>query len=708
MNAAPGAAVWLDLLVILAVGGTAVVTLTAVVERCVRGSAWQRALWRACLLGLALLLLAQITGSGGGLMAWLRLAPDSQPAAATTAAMDKRIEGSQRQATALLRGAGPLTQSAPPMIHRAAADFGVSEPEFPLTDGVWWPGLFWLLGAAVWAARALGGRLLLSLLRRRCRAIRGGDLFERVQLVAARLHVNRQLSVLLAARPLGPAAFGVWRPTVMLPERFAQQFSAVQQEVILAHELAHLVARDPAWHLLADLVVAALWWHPLAWWARSRARAAAEAAADEASLVVADGPGILADCLVALGGRLAARRPGWVPMAGNGLRSSLGRRVHRLLQLPVGKWRPPGRGRSLLVELLTPVALVSAVILSSTWVRSQTFTKGDVPMKTVEQSWKRSLAGIVLCATLGVGADAVRADDPPQPDARAAGDGQQAAPEPMPDKTKAKGKTPLNKPGEGASDKADSSRSEGSGAPGAGASAQSLKLKVFRVQHVDPAVLAQAGATLLAGPGSPGTGPAGGPFGGFGGAGPSRPSGPGMPGGLGIGGGALGGTVPGGLSFTGGGLAGQLGALGGGGLAGLAGGLGTGPDGSWFGSGGETRFAGDPRSRTLIVRGPEREVQIITDLVTVFDTAPKKKAPKVKNLHVFKLKHADPDNVIQTLSQLGIQARIAPARLGPEEGEQELFLIAMGPDDQIREVRQVIEALDVESKDPAGGLGGAP
>jgi hypothetical protein len=544
----------------------------------------------------------------------------------------------------------------------------------------------------------------LTALRLRCRAIREGAVFDGVAALAPRLGLRRLPRVLQAPGAVGPAALGVWRPAVIVPARFADDFPPAQQEAVLAHELAHLTAHDPAWHLLADLVAAALWWHPLVWWARHRLRAAAEAAADEASLVVADGPGTLAACLIAVGGRLAGRRPGWVPMAGSGFRSSLGRRVQRLLRLAGRTWQPPRRGRACLVVFLTPAALVSAAVLSTSWARSP-FSKGEQPMKTVEQSWKRSLTGIVLCATLGVGAEAVRGEAPQPPAPGAVRPKKQELPKAVP--SKPAGEQPVPDPTTPGGERKASGGGPRVPEPGEREPGHPPKLKVFHLKHRDPTVVAQVAEMLLAdtsggraalgGRGfDPGQfGSRGGmPFGGFPGGRPGGGSiagfsgGPGMPRGIGgIGGGGIGG------------LGGGFGALGG-----AVGALGGGPVGDgWFGGVGDTRFAADPRSRTLIVRGPERDIQIIADLVTVLDVAPKKAAPKVKNLRVFRLKHADSDTVAAAVSQLGIQARIAPARLERGDGSDDLLVIAMGSEEQIREVSQVIEALDVPSKEQPDG-----
>src|SRR5262249_37830679 len=152
------------------------------------------------------------------------------------------------------------------------------------------------------------------------------------------------------------------------------------QEAMLAHELAHLMAHDPAWHFIAQLVTAMLWWHPVAWWALAQFRSASERAADEASLVVSDGPGALAACLVRLGARLAEWNSlGWLSMAGSGFRSGLGRRVERLLCLDGAARRPPGRLRKAIFLILGPALLVAASALSTAWARSPAASEGEIP-----------------------------------------------------------------------------------------------------------------------------------------------------------------------------------------------------------------------------------------------------------------------------------------------------------------------------------------
>ena len=169
---------------------------------------------------------------------------------------------------------------------------------------------------------------------------------------------------------------------------------------MLAHELAHLAARDPAWYWLADWLAAVLWWHPLVWWARGQLHASSEAAADEASLLLENGPDVLAECLVTLGRQLVqSPASGWLGIEGNGFRSGLGRRVQRLMRMSGQSWCPVGRMWCWLAKTVGPVALVLAVIAGTAWTLPH-----EANARDWRQSWSQSLVGLAL-ATLQQPAD---------------------------------------------------------------------------------------------------------------------------------------------------------------------------------------------------------------------------------------------------------------------------------------------------------------
>ncbi len=84
--------------------------------------------------------------------------------------------------------------------------------------------------------------------------------------------------VLVADRPCRPFCCGLWRPTIVIPASLCDDVALAD---VLRHEAAHLRQRDPWSHLLFAIALPLLFFHPLFWWARQRARMAAEVIADD-------------------------------------------------------------------------------------------------------------------------------------------------------------------------------------------------------------------------------------------------------------------------------------------------------------------------------------------------------------------------------------------------------------------------------------------
>jgi beta-lactamase regulating signal transducer with metallopeptidase domain len=280
---------------------------------------------------------------------------------------------------------------------------------------VLWLCLIWAAGATLAGARVCLAQCLCLIFQFRRRPVAEPALVERVQALAQSLGIRRPVRVMESKRLAGPVAFGLIRPTVGLPPGFTQRFDAAQQNAVLAHELAHLAAHDPFWCLLADMAAVLLWWHPGVWWLRRQLHLASEMAADEASLLVADGPRILAKCLVELGARLTRPLP-LGQLRVSGFRSHLGRRVQRLVHLEGRAWSPLPRLGAALVRILGPMAMTAIVVLCTAWAAPQALMKGD-SMKTMQQNWKRSLATIALLAAFNSPEATVAVDQPDKPPA---------------------------------------------------------------------------------------------------------------------------------------------------------------------------------------------------------------------------------------------------------------------------------------------------
>src|ERR1043166_2270896 len=197
-----------------------------------------------------------------------------------------------------------------------------------------WPAMVWAVGFAFLVLRITIAQAYGIFFRMRSVRTTDAQVIERTERIARTLHIRRAVALLTSARAVAPFTFGVWRPVIVLPQRFAETFSPEQQDAALAHELAHVAGFDSAWRCFAQFTCALLWWHPLVWLAKRELDHASEVAADETSLLLADGPNHLAECLVACAKEI--RRPAlasWLGMDGGGFRSALGKRVARLLKL---------------------------------------------------------------------------------------------------------------------------------------------------------------------------------------------------------------------------------------------------------------------------------------------------------------------------------------------------------------------------------------
>jgi beta-lactamase regulating signal transducer with metallopeptidase domain len=325
MNHTPNFIFWLHLLGGLAGGTALLIALTALAAGTARSAAARRAWWQAGFAALAMMLAAELTGAGRGFTS--RTADPVKP--------DRRVSVRGNLPVAIAAG----RESLPPATPAGATAQSPGRP----AAACWWPGWLWLVGSSLLLARFLVARNLLLATRWRQHPVADPALLHRVEAIRRRLGMPSRVQLLTFGFLRSPVAFGGLRPGIGLPARFGTAFSPVQQDAMLAHELAHLAARDPLWHGFAEIVTALLWWHPLVWWARRRLHVVSEFAADEASLVVESGPAVLAESLVAMGRQLQ-QRPAlvWLGVEGN-YRSALGRRVARLLQLEGATWHPASR-----------------------------------------------------------------------------------------------------------------------------------------------------------------------------------------------------------------------------------------------------------------------------------------------------------------------------------------------------------------------------
>jgi len=399
MNAWPTLREWFQFGGTLALELVIVFAVAKLVALRVRSAQGRRALWQISLLAMLLVAVGELNGVRG----WLRLPekksswPAEKKVVVTLLDVEPDLEWFR---DSLIAEAAPLATAAPKPAPR------------PLRwqQHAVWPALIWAMVAALILFRLLIAQVMAIALRLTSHrssgqpcplnaitaegtadmAVRNSDaLASCAQRIAQTLGIRRKVALLINARAIAPFTFGVWRPVIVLPTNFSDTFTPDQQDAALAHELAHVARFDSAWRCFSQFACAVLWWHPLVWLAKRELDHASELVADEASLLLADGPDRLAECLVACAKKL--RRPPlttWLGMDGGGFRSALGRRVERLLQLsPHARLSRPVPWY---LRLIAP--MVCAALL---WLGMAAVVKSDGPRGG---AWRSSILGSAFAA----------------------------------------------------------------------------------------------------------------------------------------------------------------------------------------------------------------------------------------------------------------------------------------------------------------------
>lgn len=289
------------------------------------------------------------------------------------------------------------TRPRRPLDGEVAAMATASVPTKPSPKWVLW---VWLAGTGGLLARIGFLRIRLTRFCHHCTDISSDPLAREIDRLARPIHFRRRVRLWQAKDLRVPVSWGVWRPKIVVPTAFTRQFRGEEQRVVLAHELAHLAAYDSAWQFITQLLCAVLWWHPCVWAMHRQLQAVSELVADDAARIVPNGPENLAACLVSLGRSLRSQdRLGWTGMAGTPIRSSLGRRVTRLLEMPRTVFRPPRRWQHRLAIISIPVVLVLFAGTTTASIRSSVpYSDGDTNMKLLAHSWRQSLAATATLA----------------------------------------------------------------------------------------------------------------------------------------------------------------------------------------------------------------------------------------------------------------------------------------------------------------------
>jgi beta-lactamase regulating signal transducer with metallopeptidase domain len=178
------------------------------------------------------------------------------------------------------RAGTPVQTASPPMPSGASVEH---VPAAEQASGVPWSiamGVAYLAGVLVMLIRLARQRLAMRQFARGATAVSDARWTRLLRECACRMGVVRPLRLLRSRVPSVPLAFGIRRPSIVVPD-MADTWPDDRRRAVILHELAHVARHDCLTQTVASAACAIYWFHPAAWWVARRMRIERELACDD-------------------------------------------------------------------------------------------------------------------------------------------------------------------------------------------------------------------------------------------------------------------------------------------------------------------------------------------------------------------------------------------------------------------------------------------
>lgn len=166
----------------------------------------------------------------------------------------------------------------------------------------WWnlkiyTGMFLCSGLLLALADTLRRLMYLRSRLKQLPILTEGSIRDTVDRLASRSRQRSRITIYVSPALSEPAACGIIRRSVIVPEDLTDRLCPLEVEALLAHEVGHLVLRHSLVGALLQFLSTAMFWQPLNILVRRDWRRAAEEAADNWAVQAGVAPITLAKCL---------------------------------------------------------------------------------------------------------------------------------------------------------------------------------------------------------------------------------------------------------------------------------------------------------------------------------------------------------------------------------------------------------------------------
>ena len=126
--------------------------------------------------------------------------------------------------------------------------------------------LAWLIGFGFYLLKLFGGLAYLIYIRKTAIPLTDLSIESVFQKLIRHDRRKQRITLLLSEKILSPLTFGLYRNCIVLPLAHINQLSLRDTEIILAHELSHIVRYDFLINLLVSIIKTLFYFHPGTWW----------------------------------------------------------------------------------------------------------------------------------------------------------------------------------------------------------------------------------------------------------------------------------------------------------------------------------------------------------------------------------------------------------------------------------------------------------